>query len=126
MEKTIFDFIDYFEQDHEIKWSKSKTEEGYHTISYPTYDKEVSQFISAFYESEFIDYEYSSTLKKYNLKNIDEIDFNEASIELVKAVLTHYVRGERFCDGLWVDAIKSKIFLKCLNRLKDISMKSNK
>ena len=40
-----------------------------------------------------------------------------ADYELVKAVLTHYVRGERFCDGTWAEAAIEGIFLALLKRL---------
>jgi hypothetical protein len=46
---------------------------------------------------------------------IDEADF-----ELLRAILTHSVRGERFCDGFWERMIEEKIFLNILYRLREI------
>jgi len=40
-----------------------------------------------------------------------------ADLELTKAILTHYIRGERFFDGLWDSAVRGGIFLAILRRL---------
>ena len=45
-------------------------------------------------------------------KRIDTADF-----KLAKAILTCYIRQERFCDGLWGRAIKEGTFLALLKRL---------
>lgn len=39
---------------------------------------------------------------------------------MVKAILTYYVRQERFCDGLWGQEIKEGIFLGLLKRIETL------
>ncbi len=41
-------------------------------------------------------------------------------MKLLKAILTGYVRQERFCDGLWADAVRDKVFLKILKRFNEL------
>lgn len=48
----------------------------------------------------------------------------KADLELTLAILTGYIRQERFCDGLWEDAIREGIFLKLIRRLDSLSFKS--
>jgi len=45
---------------------------------------------------------------------------DDADLELIKAIITGYVRQERFCDGLWASAVEDKVFLKILQRLKQL------
>lgn len=43
-----------------------------------------------------------------------------ADIELLKAILTRYIRQERFQEGLWEEAVKDKVFLRILNRFSKV------
>ena len=43
-----------------------------------------------------------------------------ANMELLTAILTYFVRQERFCDGLWASAIDDKIFLNILYQLREL------
>ncbi len=45
---------------------------------------------------------------------------NTADFELVKAILTGYVRQEGFCDGMCASAVEDKVFLKILQRLQQL------
>jgi hypothetical protein len=44
----------------------------------------------------------------------------EADFELLRAVLAYYVRQERFGEGMWAAALRDRIFLKVLRRLRTI------
>jgi hypothetical protein len=50
------------------------------------------------------------------IKMIDDIN----DIDTVRALLTYYVRAERFCDGSWAVAAENKVFLKILIKLKEL------
>ncbi|MDD4614877.1 MAG: DUF6508 domain-containing protein, partial [Caldisericia bacterium] len=52
-------------------------------------------------------------------ENIDEM-IEKADYGDIKILLTHIIRGERFRDGLWVQAFQNKIFTKILKRLQSI------
>ena len=49
------------------------------------------------------------------INSIDAADF-----ELIKAIITWYIRKERFCDWLWAEAVENKVFLKILERLRGL------
>ena len=63
----------------------------------------------------------SSLLKKHQLESHDIKKLISRSDEMtLRAVLTYYVRQERFCDGLWETAMEEGIFLAILLRLKAV------
>lgn len=43
-----------------------------------------------------------------------------ANFELLRAILTFYVRSERFSDGSWASSAKKGVFLRILYRLKEL------
>jgi hypothetical protein len=49
------------------------------------------------------------------IKSIEVADF-----ELVKAIITRFIRKERFCDGAWGSAVEDKVFFKILQRLRKL------
>ncbi len=50
----------------------------------------------------------------------DPIDYSSLTIEELRTVITHYVRGERFCDGLLAGALENGTLLKVLERIKEL------
>lgn len=112
--EKLFKYIDYFEND-KIQFFSWKA-------GYPSYDQKFLEFIDTFYEVDLIKQDYMEHLaqqcsKGKELKNYIWI----ADMELLVALLTYYVRQERFCDGLWIKAIKDKVFLQILYRLQELS-----
>ncbi|HQD93049.1 MAG TPA: DUF6508 domain-containing protein, partial [Bacilli bacterium] len=89
---------------------------------YPIYDDTLVEFIEEFYKTNLISYRYLDVIESRGLKSKNEINnaIDYADIELVKAILTGYVRQERFCDGIWVDAAEDKVFLKILKRFSEL------
>lgn len=81
------------------------------------YDTTFKQFIEDVYATDVINY---SSMYKHEMsrKTIDEIMFLD--IDSVKAMIAHYVRAERFCDGAWQSAVKKGYFKVLLNRLFDL------
>jgi hypothetical protein len=76
------------------------------------YDEEVNEFINAFYKSDLSDPNYLGNLNHYQEPYLKLI--KTADKDLIKSIFTYYVRGERFCEGMWADAIRDKIFLSIL------------
>lgn len=64
-------------------------------------------------------YNYLDTINKRGIIGMDGMveSIKDADLELIRAIFTGYVRQERFGDGLWVEAVKDKVFLKILKRL---------
>ena len=91
-------------------------------MSYPIYDGTLEEFIREFYKTNLISYDYLGIIDSKGIKGTREINgaIDGADMELLKAILTGYVRQERFCDGLWQDAVEDKVFLKILNRFNEL------
>ena len=54
-----------------------------------------------------------------DMRLIDEY-IASADLELLKAILTGYIRQERFNEGLWEEAASQGVFLKILYRLREL------
>jgi hypothetical protein len=69
-----------------------------------------------------MDYNYHDTLASYGCTVDDELIevIATANTELILAVLTAYIRGERFCDGLWASCVQNGVFAAILRRLKEL------
>jgi hypothetical protein len=122
--KEFLKYIDYFRSnDFEFcKWEgPEKQEDGDIVMRYPVYDEGVHRFNEEFYDSDLVDGEYFETLEKYNAEASKLTELIEtADIKLLKAILTFYIRAERFSEGTWADAIEKKVFLRVLLRLEEL------
>lgn len=120
-------FIPYFEtatKQSVCNWrGGSEIKESFYEMSYPDYDNKLLEFISNAYNSNLMKNDYMDVINSYGLDGDEQIleALDAANLELTKAILTGYIRQERFCDGLWAEAVEKKIFLKLLRRLKEIS-----
>lgn len=121
--EPLYKYIEYFNSSHDYKSGGGKQKDGTIQFPYPIYDNELESFINDCYMLGVIDTNYGATIKKYNLEQNSELknEIDLANMELLLAILTCYVRGERFCDGMWAKAVKDGVFLSLLNRLKELS-----
>ncbi|MRH44497.1 hypothetical protein GH741_17775 [Aquibacillus halophilus] len=125
--QKLFDYIDYFKtisEDEVCRWEGGKKRENDNfSLGYPVYNQKFKNFIDDVYETEIMDANYIETLERYQLAMSDELRgvIDSANLQLTRAILTVYVRQERFSDGLWATAVKDKVFYKILLRLKKIS-----
>jgi hypothetical protein len=121
----LLDYISYFEQkDFDFcTWQKpSETDDRVVEMGYPVYDEGIQRFIQEVYDSDLLMSNYSDYLDRNQIdlgKMI--VNITVADFQLLRAILTHSVRGERFCDGFWGQRIKDKTFLKILCRLREIA-----
>ena len=122
--QELLNYIPYFEDTSTIffTWSKAKKrEDGVIDLGYPMYDEGVRDFVKLVYKCGLIDSRYSENLREHTEKGRDLGQLIEtADLNLLKSILTHFIRGERFCDGYWIGAIEGGIFLKTLYRLKEL------
>ncbi len=116
-------FIPYFEnasKDSVCNWIGGENlGKNQFTMQYPLYEPKIDEFIQEVYKSNLLIGDYHDVIKKQGLEGIKQITqaIDDADFELVTAILTWVVRGERFCDGLWGSAVEDKTFLKIINRL---------
>lgn len=120
----LYEYIPYMECKPGYQWITGKQKNGVMIIPYPHYDETLAAFTRLPYELGFMDYSYHETIEKYGFSVGDGLEsaIKTANIELTLAILTAYIRGERFCDGLWGRCVKDGIFHALLCRLKELEM----
>lgn len=127
---VLYKFVPYFEAAFDKKvcnWQGGgKISDNFYSTSHPVYDSELYDFIRKFERSNLVFFNYVDVIDKYQLDNTELMNdaIEKADLELTLAILTGYIRQERFCDGLWEDALKEGTFLKLIKRLDSLSVKS--
>lgn len=94
-----------------------KQKDGSITLPWPEYNNIVEDFFRVITDECWRDYDYSfkKVIKILERNNV----FKTASLSEIKAILTHYWHGERFCDGYWAGLIENKSIYHLLNRLSE-------
>lgn len=93
-------------------------ENGVIVIAPPDYDDQVTAFFQAASKDAWCDVEYRSSAAGEMLESPDSI--KAASLKEVRSMLTHCVRGERFCDGYWESVISGGQIRLILIRLQEL------
>ncbi len=109
--QKLLEYIPYFENE-EVEFCKWDS-------GYPHYDIKLHEFIESAYETNLLKKDYLEYLEEKVKDHNLTAAILSANLELLKVILTYYVRQERFCDGLWASAAKDKVFLRILYRLRD-------
>ncbi|MCZ8537100.1 DUF6508 domain-containing protein [Paenisporosarcina quisquiliarum] len=122
--ENLFGYIKYFENDNLefYKWQSTKREDGVITMSYPVYDKKLREFIQDVYDSGIMLNDYQSLVSSDISTGDDAIILinNTDNSEKLRALLTYFVRQERFSEGSWAEAANKRIFLSILLKLKSM------
>lgn len=97
---------------------------------FPNYTEIVRKLIYAVYdfheenpEYDLVRYREILEEKGYGQLKPDKVDVENADDKCIMALLMYIVRGERFCDGLILYALKSGAVLKWMERLRQIDEK---
>lgn len=110
-EDTIFERIKElpFIKSQYTQWRKSEqNEDGSFTMPFPIYSEEVREWIEMFYKLKLIDKNYIDNYDEYiKDKNIEDLSAYE-----ILSYFTHFIRGERFCDGMIASALESGVIEK--------------
>ncbi|MFO7635685.1 MAG: DUF6508 domain-containing protein, partial [Clostridia bacterium] len=120
------EFIGYFENEDNsfYRHSQDETEEEeLERMLLISYDIEVMEFVSKFWESNIsMDY-YMDYLDQHmgNYGYSFQTAVEQGDYELLRAVLTYLIRQERFRSGVWATAIDERLFLTILKRLEDMN-----
>lgn len=78
---------------------------------WPVYDPEMDALISRFSASGLADHDYLATVAAAGWNDTDHRQLiHDANIDLLAAIFTWHMRGERFCDGLWAGALQAGVF----------------
>ncbi|MCK9335180.1 MAG: DUF6508 domain-containing protein [Candidatus Cloacimonetes bacterium] len=113
----VLSYIDYFSTAGEKAgtWVSKP-----HVFPFVNYSPEMISFIDEVYKTDLIDIEYLSYLESHIPKESNLSDYIEnADFRLLRAILTYYVRQERFYDGLFQGAVIDKTIYRILLKLND-------
>ena len=117
--KKLNDLIELVKNTQKIEWGGGnvigKTEEGKDILQWP-YPIYPDGLYESLYELVELDRDYVDHYEKLGVP----IDYDNLTMDEVSTIITHYVRGERFCDGLIAGAIEDGTLLKVLMRLKEL------
>jgi len=128
--EKLCSYIPYFEtatKESVYHWEGGeKLSEKQFTMAYPVYDDTLKEFIQEVYKTNIMCNNYLEIINNREIHGEEEMRsaIDDADLELLKAILTGYIRQERFCDGLWATAVGDKVFLKILRRLRQLSCES--
>ena len=118
--RRLYPFIAHFDKRPEQEWSEGSSKDGNITPPFCCYSNELARFLKAFYAHDVLgDKDYSGTLKRYGIEDEESgvKAISAANTELLLAILTFCVRGDRFCEGLLDSAIQEGIIVGILKRL---------
>ena len=119
--EVLFPFIDYFEQCPKQEWSGGSKKDGVITMPFCEFSEELRQFLKVFYDSDLPDTNYRGTLELYGVESGNFAEaIPSANVELLLAMLTFYIRGDRFCEGLLDGVIQEGIIADILKRLREL------
>ena len=116
---TLDTLIDLVKTTRKIEWGGGnvigKTEDGKDIRQWP-YPIYPDGLFESLCELIGTDKNYIENYEKLNRP----IDYGTLNLEELRTVITHYVRGERFCDGLLAGALEDGTLLKVLERIKEV------
>lgn len=96
-----------------------RQEDGAMTMLFPAYDPLVDEFVGLVTSKIGLDTGYSPEQCRARLQQPNGIE--TASLEEMRALLTFFVRGERFSDGHWGAMIERGYIRRILDRLAAIA-----
>lgn len=97
---------------------RDATEVGVIYLTEPSYSHEIEHFFRAAAKSPWVDTNY---LAKEIHNRLRERKFvANATLDDIRSILTHCVRGERFCSGHWASVVETGVLQAVLIRLEEI------
>ena len=124
--EKLLSFIPYFEnatKESVVQWIPGENQEEKHIpIAFPQYEPVLRKFIAEVYQTNLMSTDYLKIINEKGLQDSNDMNkaIEHANLEVLRAILTGYIRQERFSDGLWAEAVENKVFLKILRRLDQV------
>ena len=101
-----------------IKRVHSKDEDGVIAFPWPEYDQTVEDFLAVARRDCWMDGGYVPADVGRLIESEEAI--RAATLPQVRAMITYFVRGERFCDGHWGYMIEGGYVHRILKRLAEL------
>lgn len=97
---------------------------GENSISFPVYDSTLLSFIKEVQRTTLLDRNYQYIYSRNRIKTLeDELRaISQADIthmDILKGILSKYVMGGMTKGRLWSDAVKNRVFLNCVQKMKE-------
>ena len=83
---------------------------------YVKYSKSIGDFITDFYESDLVDYNYIDNIE--SIKDVYSCDKN-TSLQDLRTILTSIIRKDRYSEGFLLKHIKNGNLYKLLNNIRE-------
>jgi hypothetical protein len=121
--ERLYRYLSYFEtltEDKACRWiGGEKQGVGVFTMAYPEYDEPLKDFVKETYESDLLAPNYLEVMEKSGLHSPKDMvnALEKSDLQQTQAILTFYIRQERFSEGTWASAVRNKIFYKVIKRL---------
>ncbi len=115
---ALLKFLPEFSQTEKdfVTWKTAEPRsDGVSTLPYPQYAPIVGEFRQLVSQDFWCDYHYQRA--EVDVMLSDETRIAAASLAQIKSMLTFFVRGERFCDGLQNRMIREGSIAAILQRL---------
>ncbi|MDE0392223.1 MAG: DUF6508 domain-containing protein [Rhodospirillales bacterium] len=100
------------------EWVGGGKEDGAVVIPYPEYDQAVRDFVDTIVKDGWMDSGYVPAQVEKLIESERAIE--RATLPQMRAMLTYFVRGERFCDGWWGHMIEKGYIGRILERLAEL------
>ena len=122
--QSLLKYIDYFESAYnQMVCNPSQENPAIKEFvsHYPVYEDELNTFIEDVYHSGILTRDYVGYLEeKFPGKQWGIDDIGAADLTTLKAMLTKFVRVERFYEGSWGKFARDGYFLAILRRLEKL------
>lgn len=97
---------------------------GENSIPFPVYDSTLLSFIKDVQRTTLLDRNYHYIYSKHRIKTLadEQRAISQADIthmDVLKGILSKYVMGGMTKARLWSDAVKDRIFLNCVQKMKE-------
>ena len=102
-------------EEDKATWQDAKKENEVIILGYPIYNENVNVWIDQMYNYNLMDLDYIDNYDRVKNKEIDSL-----SVDEILTIFTHYIRGERFSDGMIDTGIKDGTLVKLSKRLKKL------
>ncbi len=85
------------------------------------YHPKINAFTKACYDLDLMEGDYMSLLEDLGKGGEEAMKKAIESMDLptLRAFLTFCIRGERFCDGFWIELLQDKVFARILRRMRE-------
>jgi hypothetical protein len=121
--EKLYQYLNYFEtltEDKACQWmGGEKQGDGVFIMAYPEYDEPLKAFVKETYESDLLAPNYLEVMENSGLHSHEDTvnALKKSDLQQTQAILTFYIRQERFSEGTWASAVRNKIFYKVIKRL---------